>query len=64
MTLPDQIAHHVAAGLTEREQMIEDYVSECRECGSREFPKRRDCDGCTAAVDEELARRAIVAGER
>lgn len=30
-------------------------IEACTECGGRDFPKHSDCDGCTAAVDEELA---------
>ncbi len=38
-----------------RQERIDDAIAACRECGGREFPKRSDCDGCIAAVDEEIA---------
>lgn len=41
----------------DRQALIEDYIDACTNCGSREFPKRADCDGCAAAADEEIERR-------
>lgn len=38
----------------ERQARIEAAISACTECGGREFPKRSDCDGCTAAVDDAM----------
>ena len=40
--------------MVNRQALIEEYIDACRECGGREFPKRHDCDGCTAAADEEI----------
>jgi hypothetical protein len=38
-----------------RQDRIDAAVRACTECGGRwEFPKRYDCDGCIAAVDEEI----------
>jgi hypothetical protein len=42
---------------SKRQQMIEAYIASCTECGRRDFPKRSDCDGCIAAVDEDSARQ-------
>ena len=39
----------------DRQALIEAEIEACTECGHRlEFPKRSDCDGCIAAVDERL----------
>lgn len=44
----------------DRQTRIDETIDACTECGSRwEFPKRADCDGCTAAVDDEIARDAL-----
>jgi len=39
----------------DRQAMIDEAIEECSECGRQGFSKRADCDGCTAAVDEEIA---------
>jgi hypothetical protein len=38
-----------------RQERIDAAIAACTHCGGRGFPKRSDCDGCTAAVDEEIA---------
>jgi hypothetical protein len=39
----------------DRQDRIDAAIRACTECGGRwEFPKRYDCDGCAAAVDEEI----------
>lgn len=42
----------------DRQAMIDETIAACEHCGSHEFPKRSDCDGCTAAVDDEIAAKA------
>jgi hypothetical protein len=37
----------------DRQDRIDAAIRACTECGGQ-FPKRYDCDGCTAAVDEEI----------
>jgi uncharacterized OB-fold protein len=39
----------------DRQAMIEEYIAACTECGGRDFPKCSDCEGCIAAVDEQIA---------
>lgn len=44
----------------DRQARIDEAIADCAECGARwEFPKRPDCDGCTAAVDDEIAAEAL-----
>lgn len=45
-----------------RADRIYETIAACTECGGREFPKRSDCDGCTALVDEEIAAEAASPG--
>lgn len=40
---------------TYRQARIDAAIDACTNCGSYEFPKRPDCDGCISAVDEEIA---------
>lgn len=39
-----------------REERIAQAIAECTECNRQGFYKCPDCDGCTSAVDEEIAR--------
>jgi len=43
----------------DRQARIDEAIAECMECGQSGFPKRPDCDGCTFAVDDEIAREAL-----
>lgn len=43
-----------------RQDRIDAAIAACTECGGFDFPKRSDCDGCTNAVDEEIAALKIV----
>ena len=47
-----------------REDRIAEAIAECTECGGREFPKVSDCDGCTAAVDDQIAEEARAASAK
>lgn len=44
--------------MSDRQERIDAAIRACTECEGRDFPKRSDCDGCTAAVDEEIANEA------
>lgn len=51
----------------DRQARIDAEVDACTECRGGDFPKRSDCDGCIAAVDEEIAGEMLAAnaeGER
>jgi hypothetical protein len=38
-----------------RQDRIDAEIDACTECGGLGFPKRSDCDGCIAKVDEDIA---------
>lgn len=44
---------------TDRQARIDEAIDACTECGRYRFPKRPNCDGCTAAVDDEIAREGL-----
>lgn len=45
----------------DRQARIDAEIDACTECRGGAFPKRADCDGCTAAVDDEIAAEAEAA---
>jgi uncharacterized OB-fold protein len=47
-----------------REEMIEEAIGTCSGCGSREFPRRDDCQSCIDAVDEWIASRQAAEADR
>jgi uncharacterized OB-fold protein len=48
----------------ERDDMIYETVRKCGGCGSREFPRRSDCESCIAAVDEWIASQTSAEADR
>jgi uncharacterized OB-fold protein len=48
----------------DRQARIDEMIAACTECGSLGFPKRSDCDGCIAAVNEEIAAEEDSYGDR
>lgn len=44
-----------------RDERIAEAIAECTECNRQGFHKRPDCDGCTSAVDEEIAKEIATA---
>lgn len=50
--------------MIDRQALIDEYIDSCENCGSLNFPRRRDCDGCTAAADEEIERLEAAQGDR
>lgn len=45
--------------LWDRQARIDATIAACTECNRPGFSKRPDCDGCTAAVDEEIAAEVL-----
>lgn len=49
-----------------RQERIDETIAACTECGSWGFPRRSDCESCTAVVDAEIAHEtpgaAVLAG--